>query len=360
VVVSDDGSSERTAPPRVALVTGASRFLGGYLVTRLAQNPDIERVIAVDAVSPSKDMLRRMGRAEFVRADIRNPLIGKVIRNAGVDTVVHASTLARPPKAGSRAAMKDMNVIGAMQLFAVCQKAPTVRKVVLRSASVVYGSTAQDPAKFTEEMSARRRPGGAYARDCIEIEGYLRGMGRRRPDIAVSILRLAPLVGPRLNATVARYLTSPLVPTILGRDARLQVLHEEDALAALERATVSGPAGTFNVAGDGVVMLSQAIRRAGRVEVPMPFSLFRNVGRALMGPVMRSYSNEQLEYFHFGCGLDTTRMRTELSFEPRWTTMQALDDFARAAGVTAIIKNEWIDAAENALLALTGTAKGER
>ena len=84
-----------------------------------------------------------MGRAEFVRADIRNPLIGKVIRNAEVDTVVHASTLQKAPKAGSRAAMKDMNVIGAMQLFAVCQKAPTVRKVVLRSASVVYGLQCQ-------------------------------------------------------------------------------------------------------------------------------------------------------------------------------------------------------------------------
>ncbi|GAA3172313.1 hypothetical protein GCM10020255_061700 [Rhodococcus baikonurensis] len=126
-------------------------------MTRLAQNPSIERVIAVDAVSPSKDMMRRMGRAEFVRADIRNPLIGKVIRNAEVDTVVHASTLQKAPKAGSRAAMKDMNVIGAMQLFAVCQKAPTVRKVVLRSASVVYGCSAKDPAQFTEEMSARRR-----------------------------------------------------------------------------------------------------------------------------------------------------------------------------------------------------------
>lgn len=66
--MSDGDSTTRTAVPRVVLVTGASRFLGGYLVTRLAQNPDIERVIAVDAVSPSKDMLRRMGRAEFVRA----------------------------------------------------------------------------------------------------------------------------------------------------------------------------------------------------------------------------------------------------------------------------------------------------
>ena len=46
-------------------------------------------------------MLRRMGRAEFVRADIRNPLIGKVIRSTEVDTVVHASTIAKAPKSGS-------------------------------------------------------------------------------------------------------------------------------------------------------------------------------------------------------------------------------------------------------------------
>ena len=36
-----------------------------------------------------------MGRAEFVRADIRNPLIAKVIARAHVDTVVHAVLVAR-------------------------------------------------------------------------------------------------------------------------------------------------------------------------------------------------------------------------------------------------------------------------
>ncbi|WP_226436548.1 NAD-dependent epimerase/dehydratase family protein [Rhodococcus yananensis] len=341
-------------PPSVALVTGASRFLGGYLVTRLAQNPDIDRVIAVDTQPPSKDMQRRMGRAEFVLADIRNPLVGKVIRNMNVDTVVHASAVTKAPKSGSRVAMKDMNVFGAMQLFAVCQKAPSVRKVVLRSSSAVYGSSAKDPAKFTEEMSARHRVTGAFAHDMIEIEGYLRGLARRRSDIDTTILRLAPTVGHRLPGSVSSYLTSPLVPTVLGRDPRMQLLHEEDALGALERATVAGPPGTFNVAGDGIVTMSQAVRRAGGATVPMPYSLFRTVGHALMGSVMKSFTKEELDYFHFGCGLDTTRMRSELGFEPRWSTRDALDDFAHGIGLTRVVRTEWIDKAESMVLSALG------
>lgn len=338
----------------MVLVTGASRFLGGYLVTRLAQNPEIERVIAVDNQSPSKDMHRRMGRAEFVLADIRNPLIGKVIRNMNVDTVVHASAVTKAPKSGSRAAMKDMNVLGAMQLFAVCQKAPSVRKVVLRSSSAVYGSSAKDPAKFTEEMSARSRPTGAFARDMIEIEGYLRGLARRRSDITTVTLRLAPTVGNRLPGSVSTYLTSPFVPNVWGRDARLQLLHEEDALGALERAVIAGPSGTFNVAGDGIVMMTQAVRRAGGLTMPMPYGLFRTVGHAVMGSVMRSFTKEELDYFHFGCGLDTTRMRSELGFEPRWTTRDALDDFARGIGLTRVVKTEWVDKAESMVLSALG------
>ena len=37
--------------------------------------------------------------------------------------------------------MKEMNVIGTMQLLAACQKAPSVRRVVLKSTTAVYGSS---------------------------------------------------------------------------------------------------------------------------------------------------------------------------------------------------------------------------
>src|SRR5246127_103676 len=246
--------------PKVVLVTGACRFLGGYLTARLAQNPLINRVIAVDAIAPSKDLLRRMGRAEFVRADIRNPFIAKVIRNNDVDTVVHAAAASYAPRSGGRAALKEFNVMGAMQLFAACQKAPSVRRVVLKSTSEVYGSSPRDPVVFTEDCSSRRPLGKGFAQDSLDIEGYARGLGRRRPDIAVTILRLANLIGPAMDTALSRYLAGPFVPTVLGRDARLQLLHEQDALGALERATAAGKAGTFNIGAAGIIMMSLCSR----------------------------------------------------------------------------------------------------
>ncbi|WP_194817690.1 NAD-dependent epimerase/dehydratase family protein [Nocardia sp. XZ_19_385] len=340
------------------LVTGASRFFGGNVVAKLAQDPSIERILAVDTMTPSRELQRRMGRAELVRADIRNPLIRKVIDGNEVDTVVHAAMLTRPPSGSTRAVMKDHNVLGAMQLLAVCQKAPSVHRVVVRSTSAVYGCSPKDPAKFTEEMSARTPPKGGFARDLIEIEGFVRGLARRRPDISTSILRFAPIVGPRLAGRGVQYLRSPLAPTVFGRDARMQLLHEEDAVAALAQAARMAPGGTFNIAGDGALALSQAVRRAGRLELPLPFALFRTAGRTLMGPVMREFSGEQLDYFHFGCGLDTTRMRTELEFVPRWTTVQAFDDFIGGAASRPVFDPAWIDAAEKKLLGLLGAGTG--
>lgn len=337
--------------PRVVLVTGACRFLGGYLTARLVQNPSIEHVIAVDAIAPSKDLKRRMGRAEFVRADIRNPFIAKVIRNSDVDTVVHAAAASYVPRSGGRATLKELNVMGAMQLFAACQKAPSVRRVVLKSTSEVYGSNPHDPVVHTEDGSSKRPPREGFARDSVDIEGYARGLGRRRPDIAVTILRLANMIGPAMDTTLARYLAGPVVPTVFGHDARLQLLHEQDALGALERATMAGVAGTFNIGANGIIMMSQAIRRAGRLALPLPTFGVGVVDSVRKATMNSEVNRDQLAYFSFGRAMDTTRMRSELGFEPRWTTLEAFDDFVRGRGLTPIISPQWVSSVEGRMLA---------
>src|SRR3954453_1455179 len=137
--------------PRRVLVTGVSRYLGGRLAASLSEDPEIEGVVGVDTVAPKEDL----GRTQFVRADIRNPMIAKVINTAGIDTIVHMNLIATPLGAGGRTAMKEINVIGTMQLLAPCHKAPSVRKLVLKSTTSVYGSSARDPALFTEDCEPR-------------------------------------------------------------------------------------------------------------------------------------------------------------------------------------------------------------
>ena len=60
--------------PRVVLVTGVRGYLGSRLCGQLSADPSVDRIVGVDTAPPTKADLARLGRAEFVRADIRNPL----------------------------------------------------------------------------------------------------------------------------------------------------------------------------------------------------------------------------------------------------------------------------------------------
>lgn len=314
---------------RVVLVTGVNRFLGSELAGRLAAHPDVERVIGVDATLPEPAARARMGAAEFARADIRNPLISRVIEAAEVDTVVHASASATPASSQARTLAKEMNVLGTMQLLAVCQRSSTVRNLIVRSTTAIYGSSSRDPAVATESTEPRSVPGKGPARDAIDIEGYVRGFRRRRPDVRVAVPRLAEIIGPTVQTPLTRYFhLSPIVPTALGHDSRLQLLHESDAVAMLQHLVFSDYAGTVNVAGDGVLMLSQAIHKAGRLPFPVPVSMLSRVGVAMRALRIGKFSPEQVHLLMAGRVVDTTRMRTEVGFTPQFSTPAAFDDFA--------------------------------
>ncbi|TIC80123.1 NAD-dependent epimerase/dehydratase family protein [Nocardioides sp. GY 10127] len=319
---------------RVVLVTGVSRDLGRRFARSLASDPEVDRVIGVDVVPPRGDV----GAVSFVRVDIRNPVIAKVIAKEDVDTVVHMSVIATPGTAGGRHTMKELNVIGTMQLLAACQRARTVQRLVVKSTTTVYGASPRDPAMFTEDMQPRRAPRSGYAKDVAEIEGYVRGFARRRPDVGVLTLRCANVVGPHVASPITSYLRLPVVPTVLGYDPRMQFLHEDDLFRVLRLGAVGDErgraTGTVNVAGDGVVVLSQALRRLGRPMVPMPGFAVGRLGQVLRSAHVADFSPEQLAFLTYGRGVDTTRMREVLGFEPGFSTEDALADFGSTLSPT--------------------------
>jgi UDP-glucose 4-epimerase len=308
---------------RTVLVTGVSRDLGRTFARTLAADPEVDRVIGVDVSPPRGDL----GDVTFVRADIRNPVIAKVIAREDVDTVVHMSVIATPGTAGARGTMKELNVIGTMQLLAACQKSEQVRQLVVKSSTIAYGASSRDPAMFTEDMEPRRAARSGYGKDLIEVERYVRGFARRRPDVTVTMLRCANVIGPHVVSPLTGYFRLPVIPTVLGFDPRLQFLHESDLHRVLRHAVLEDRSGTFNIAGDGLLMLSQALRRMGRAHLPVPGLSFGALGSALKSARVGDLSPELVAFLTYGRGVDTTRMREVLGFRPDYTTAEAFAEF---------------------------------
>jgi len=336
------------------LVTGVSRYLGAHLAAHLAADPSrVSRVIGVDTVPPPDDLAGLLrGKVEVVVGDLRG--IVESITEGDVEVVVHMGVLVNPPPRGGRAAMKDHNVIGTMQLLAACQAAPGLRKLVVRSSTAAYGASFRDPAVFTENTPPAEVPRGGFAKDIIEIEGYVRGFRRRRPDVTTTVLRLAPLVGPRADTTLTRYFALPVVPTVFGRDPRLQFLHVDDAIEVLGRSVTEEHPGTFNLAGPGVLVLSQAIRRAGRFGVPVIEPGMSAFAAFVKASGIGEFSLDQLDLFVHGRVVDTTKLVREFGFTPR-STAAAFDDLIEgrallSTGPATVLRPDAVASAEAAVL----------
>ena len=326
-------------------VVGGSRYLGAHLVGTLLRDPSVERVLAIDSVKPSPQHRRRMRDAEFVRLDPQSPRLQGILREAEIDTVVHAGLHHTDFAPGGRAAVKEANIMGSMHVIAACGRAAAVRRFVLISSTTVYGSSGMDPVMFSEDMAARRQPSGGIPLDHLSVEGYIRGMSRKRPDIAVGILRMPAILGLPEPTVVGELLAPSIAPVLAGYDPRIQLLHPQDALDALVHATLGGPAGTFNIAGEGVLTLSQAIRRAGHIPLPVLPPTFKIMARLFASEGLRELGPSQLQYLRYGRVVDTTRMRTDFGFTPRYDTEEALDAYLRDSGTEPLITRAAVEQA---------------
>jgi UDP-glucose 4-epimerase len=338
------------------LITGISGHLAGKLARRLEEDPGVDYVVGIGLEEPSADL----ERTEYVRADIRNPLVVKVLQTTEVDTVVHLNILATPQGAGGRMQMKELNVIGTMQLLGACQRAETVTKLVMKSSTAVYGADPKDPALFTEDMTARSEPRGGYTKDAVETERYARAFARRRADVELTLLRFANFMGPEIDTPFTRYFSFPVVPTAMGYDPRLQFVHEDDAIEVLYRSVREQHPGIFNVAGHGVVLLSQGLRLLGKPSVPVILPLVAPIADVVRRLRIVDFATDQLRYLLYGRVADTTRLKEEFGYTPEYSTRDALLDFARERRIRQLVSADQLSDWERDVYAFLRRKNQER
>jgi UDP-glucose 4-epimerase len=313
---------------RVA-ITGVSTRWGAELARRLERDPRIEHIAGIDSEPPPIDL----ERTDLIEADLRSPLLARLLPAIEPDTVVHCGILWYPEPGRPARVLHDVNVIGTLQLLAACERAPSLERIVIRSTAAIYGCEGAAPSFHTEETARRLPLRTRFQRDASELEAYFDNFSRRHPEVSCCTLRYQPEIGPDLDDPLVGYLTLPIVPVQLGFDPRLQLLHVDDAHAALEAAVRSGVRGPVNVAPTGAVSLTKALRLARRPTLPIPHPLFgpalTRLGRQLGAGALYGDGVRMLRY---GRGVDNRRLREEVGFEPRFDALAAMEDFIRTTG----------------------------
>jgi UDP-glucose 4-epimerase len=310
---------------RVVLVTGVAGEFAARVASALAADPGVERVVGIDTRPPVGDL----GGVKFVRADIRTPVVGKVIAVEDIDAIVHLDVHPSEQFRG-RSGAKERNVIGTMQVLAAAQRSATVQKFVLGSSTAVYGTSPRDPALFTESDNARAGVRVGFPKDVVEVESYVRGFSRRRPEVIVTTLRAAQVLHPAIPSPLRNFLANPVVPGALGFDPRIQFLHLDDALNVITESVVHDRWGTFNVAGPGVMLLSQVSRRLGKPVIPLPPIGFAAASRRVIAMVGGDISPDLHRLLMYGRAVDIAALREIFGYEPQYSTEQTFEAFRAA------------------------------
>ena len=315
-------------PARRVLITGVGSYLGKLLAGRLERDPEVEAVVGIDTRRPTADL----GRTEFHEADIRDPEIARLIKEAAPDAVVHNKIVRQPGPGMSSRAMHDINVIGSLQLLAACERVPSIEAIVIRGSAGIYGAEPPAPTFLCEGMTRLFTPRTRFQRDVAKIENCCEPFNRRRPQVTCTMLRYQPAIGPSLDTQITRYLSQPACPTYLGFDPRIQLVHEHDALEALLAAIRNPVRGAVNVAGRGTIGLGRLIRLAGRPPFPIAGPLFGPLTGAGRRLGLGTYSDDFRRLLRYGRAVDIRRLEEEVGHEPRYSTLAAVQDWVARRG----------------------------
>ncbi|MCU1379400.1 MAG: nucleoside-diphosphate-sugar epimerase [Acidimicrobiales bacterium] len=307
------------------LVTGLGTFWGGRVAQALERDPDIEVIVGLDTTEPSVEL----DRTEFVRADENYSILARLVKAARIDTILHTFLVVDSTEVSPRV-LHESNVIGTMNLLAAASASgSTVRSLIVKSSTHVYGSNPEDPVWFTEETRRSRPPRTLVESSLLEVEGYLRDFAADRADVSVTVLRFSNVLGPDIVTPLACALELPMVPCIAGYDPRLQFVHEDDVVRSMLFALEHDVPGVFNVAGDGLLPWSEVARMCGKRLFPLPPIGTGLAARALKLARTCDLPPEALEVLRHGRGVDTRQLRRH-GFRYDYTSAGAVEHFWQA------------------------------
>ena len=305
-------------------ITGAASFVGARLLRRLVEQRGARSVVVLDVTHPPA----ALHNVSYHVVDLTLPgadrKLMEVLLDEGVETVVHAAFFTDPRRDTSYS--HELESIGTMNLMGGCTAAG-VQHVVQRSFTAVYGAHGRNPAFLTEEDAPHPDEQFFWVKDKLEAEQHALSFARRYPQMKVSVLRLAPLLGPGLFSFYTRLFARRAVTVVMGYDPLLQFLHPDDALAAFLAALETRAGGIFNIVPRDTISLLTALHLAEKVTIPVPHPLAYALADAAWSTGLGEAPGGFIDYVRYLFVADGAKASRELGFEARYGSREALMDY---------------------------------
>ena len=248
------GSVAGALAGKVALVTGASGFIGGRLAERLVLEHGVEVRAMVRTLSAAGRLVRFP--VTVVHGDVTDPeALAAACR--GADLVFHCAYGTQ----GSQKHRAWVNREGTRRLLAAAGRAGA-RRIVYLSTLMVYGRTADGDL---DETAPRRRFGNAYADSKLAAERIALGSG-----LPVTVLQPTAVYGPYgpvWTANVLAALKTGRQILVNGGDGLGNAVYVDDLVSAMILAAVKEEAvgQAFLVSGAEPVTWKELFGRFARM-----------------------------------------------------------------------------------------------
>ncbi|MFC4667169.1 SDR family oxidoreductase [Seohaeicola nanhaiensis] len=305
------------------LVSGAAGMVGRALLGELADR----EVMATD--------LRAEGIPEgvrFERMDVTSGDPARVIAALRPEVVVHLASIVTPPPGMGREAAFAVDVTGTRNVLDACLR-NGVRRLVVTSSGAAYGYHADNPVPLRESDPCRGNPEFAYADHKRQVEEMLAEARLSAPQLEQVVLRVGTVLGAGTENQITALFRKPRLLAIRGSDSPFVFIWTRDLARILRRAATDGPAGIFNVAGDGAMSVEDLARALGKGVVRLPARALK-VALGVAHPLgLSQYGPEQVRFLQYRPVLANDALKTVFGYVPELTSAEVFDLWRREAGL---------------------------
>ncbi len=330
-------------------ITGPTGDIGRSLLNALERSNEVGRIVAM-ARRPFDPAEAGLRKTTYRRGDVLDRATLDELVD-GADVVVHLAFVIM----GGRDETQHVNLEGSRNVFEAAVAAGA-KRLVYASSVAAYGFHTDNPPLLTEEIEPRGTERHYYSAQKAELEGVLTDVLAGsdtdayvfRPCIvagpdALLLLENIPYVqlsnnmpGPVLRALELLPVLKPVIP---DPGVEFQLVHHDDVAAAFRAAILGrGAPGVYNLAGPGILTMSDLADALGWYSVPLPdFALDATAEAVARLPFVPAEA-QWVETFRVPVLMDTTKARRELRWRPKHEASETLRTMVQSARAEQLIR----------------------